>query len=273
MITLLDDESPTVRQALQRSFANCLPRLEQLLLEGAISLDAHQEQLLNQLLEPVRREELLRSWGQWQWMQHANEQLEEALSQLSSHLNGWRTPSGELSKRLDALAQEIHQECRSPNLSELSQWLFGNSRGEPRLRGNSRDFYNLNNSNLIAVLQTGLGNPISLCCIYRLIGSRFGLTIEGCNFPGHFLASVNYGGQRWLVDCFNQGNFMLAEQVASRHPAANPALADIVAQDAEVEQIILRILRNLDEACDRSADDELRPTLRELVRILMDPAG
>jgi hypothetical protein len=79
------------------------------------------------------------------------------------------------------------------------------------------------------VLDTGLGNPISLCCLYRLLGQRFGLEIEGCNFPGHFLSRVTYRDKTWLVDCFNRGRFMLAADVAkassrreSRHGRPHP---------------------------------------------------
>ena len=269
LIALLEDESPVVRNALRERFTAWLPHLPEMLQTSGVELSTEQEQQLEAILEPGRREALLAHCGQWHWMPQADQQLEEGLDQLCCHLNGWRTTRGELSRRLDSLAEAAMKECGRVDLYELSQWLFTPQRDQARLRGNGRHFYSSQNSNLIAVIESGLGNPISLCCIYRLVGQRFGLQIGGCNFPGHFLASVIYGGQRWLVDCYNRGRFMLAEDVARHHPAANPALADVVRRDAEVDQILLRCLRNLDEACERSGSEALRPLLRQLVLSLM----
>jgi regulator of sirC expression with transglutaminase-like and TPR domain len=120
------------------------------------------------------------------------------------------------------------------------------------------------------VLETGLGNPISLSCLYRLLGQRFGIEIEGCNFPGHFLARVELAERTWLVDCFNRGRFMLASDVARHHPAANPAMEEVIQKPATTDQILLRILRNLDEAFERNDDQPKRQVMRTLAVKLME---
>jgi hypothetical protein len=76
--------------------------------------------------------------------------------------------------------------------------------------------------------------------------------------------------QTWLVDCFNRGRFMLAEDVAKHHPAANPSMEEIVHESATVETIIARVLRNLDEAFERDDNLSQRQVVRRLMLKLME---
>lgn len=233
-------------------------------------LSIEEEQHVGRLLEPARQAELEETWMRWRWLENADSQLEEGLAQISAYLNGWRTQSGDLSKRLDALAEEAFRDQGRMDARELSEWMFSMRDGSVRFRGNSKDYYSAHNSNLFWVLDTGLGNPISLSCLYRLLGQRFGISIQGCNFPGHFLARVEMEGRVWLVDCFNRGRYMLATDVARHHPAANPAMEEVIHNAASTDQILLRILRNLDEAYERVDDPQKRQIMRHLAVKLMD---
>jgi regulator of sirC expression with transglutaminase-like and TPR domain len=233
-------------------------------------LSADEERHVGRLLEPARRAELEETWMRWRWLDNAHAQLEEGMAQISAYLNGWRTQPGDLAQRLDALAEEAFRDQGRMDARELSEWMFAVRDGTVRFRGNSKDYYTANNSNLFWVLETGLGNPISLSCLYRLLGQRFGIEIEGCNFPGHFLARVELAERTWLVDCFNRGRFMLASDVARHHPAANPAMEEVIQKPASTDQILLRILRNLDEAFERNDDQPKRQVMRTLAVKLME---
>jgi regulator of sirC expression with transglutaminase-like and TPR domain len=270
LIKLLDDDSEVVRQAVRRELNGMRRELPQHIETLETPLSAEEERLVAQLLEPARRLELEETWMRWRWMEGPDAQLEEGLSQLSAFLNGWKSQSADLAKRLDALAEEAFAEKGRMDAHELAQWLFTAHNGVTRFRGNSKDYYSPANSNLFWVLDTGLGNPISLCCIYRLLGHRFGLEIEGCNFPGHFLSRVKYRDKTWLVDCFNRGRFMLAADVAKHHPAANPGMEDLIHEPATAEATLLRILRNLDEAYERIGLLPERQFMRRLAVKLME---
>jgi hypothetical protein len=74
----------------------------------------------------------------------------------------------------------------------------------------------------------------------------------------------------WLVDCFNRGRFMLASDVVRHHPAANPTMEDVIRQPASADQILLRILRNLDEAYERTDNLPQRHVMRKLAVKLME---
>ena len=270
LIKLLDDDSEVVRQAVRSELNGMRRELPQHMEALETPLSVEEERLVAQLLEPARRLELEETWMRWRWMEGPDAQLEDGLSQLSAFINGWKTQSADLAKRLDVLAEEAFAENGRMDAHELAQWLFGTQNGVTRFRGNSKDYYSPANSNLFWVLDSGLGNPISLCCIYRLLGQRFGLAIEGCNFPGHFLSRVKFREKIWLVDCFNRGRFMLAADVARHHPAANPGMEDLIHEPATAEATLLRILRNLDEAYERIGLIPERQFMRRLAVKLME---
>jgi regulator of sirC expression with transglutaminase-like and TPR domain len=270
LIKLLDDDSEVVRTAVRQELNGMRRDLPQHIETLETPLSADEEKLVAEMLEPARRTELEETWMRWRWMDGPDAQLEEGLSQLSAYLNGWKSQSADLAKRLDALTEEAFAEKGRMDAHELAQWLFASHNGITRFRGNSKDYYSPENSNLFWVLDTGLGNPISLCCLYRLLGHRFGLEIEGCNFPGHFLSRVKYRDKTWLVDCFNRGRFMLAADVAKHHPAANPGMEDLIHEPATAEATLLRILRNLDEAYERLVMLPERQFMRRLAVKLME---
>ncbi len=270
LIKLLDDDSEVVRQAVKHELTGMRRDLPQQMETLETPLTSDEEQLVAEMLEPARRTELEETWMRWRWMDGPDAQLEEGLSQLSAFLNGWKSQSSDLAKRLDAMAEEAFADKGRMDAHELAQWLFVPNNGVTRFRGNSKDYYSPANSNMFWVLDTGLGNPISLCCLYRLLGQRFGLPIEGCNFPGHFLSRVTYQDQTWLVDCFNRGRFMLAAEVAKHHPAANPGMEDLIREPATADGTLLRILRNLDEAYERLGRLKERQFMRRLAVKLME---
>lgn len=270
LLKLLDDDSPVVREALRAKLIPLRRTLPEQLLALDSPLDEEQERLLNELLAPACREELEESWLSWRWLPTPEDQLEEALGQLSAFLNGWKSLPEELGSKLDEIAANFLKEGNEADARKLAEYLFGGRGHEAKLRGNSKNYYATSNSNLLWVISHGLGNPLSLCAVYILLGKRLGLKIQGCNFPGHFLSRVELPDGVWLVDCFNRGRFMVAEDVAKHHPAANPSMEEIIHQQATVETIIARVLRNLDDSFDREGNQTQRQVVRKLLIKLME---
>jgi regulator of sirC expression with transglutaminase-like and TPR domain len=269
LLKLLDDDTPVVRQAVREQLAGMRRHLPEELERLGQPLSDEQEHLLDEILKPVCQEELQQTWLAWRWLSSPQEQLEQALGQLSAFLGGWKYGKEDLTQRLDSLADQASRNGAGHDARQLAEFLFATRRGHARLTGNSRDYYASHNSNLLWVLDNGMGNPISLCCIYMLVGPRLGFKIEGCNFPGHFLARVQTDGKNWLVDCFNRGRFMLAEDVSKHHPAANPAMDDVINEAAPAEAIIARVLRNLDDSLGREDNMAERQIVRGLILKLM----
>ena len=270
LLKLLDDDTPVVREAVRARLASLRRELPEQLLALGEPLDEEQERLLSEIFAPVCREELEETWLSWRWLSTPQARLEEALAHLSAFLSGWQARADELGRKLDSLAEQAVKKGNAYDARKLAEYLFGGRGQEACLRGNSKDYYAANNSNLLWVLANGQGNPLSLSCIYILVGKRLGIKVEGCNFPGHFLARVEHEGQTWLVDCFNRGRFMLAEDVAKHHPAANPSMEEIVHESATVETVVARVLRNLDEAFEREGNMTQRQVVRRLMLKLME---
>jgi regulator of sirC expression with transglutaminase-like and TPR domain len=270
LLKLLDDENPVVRAAVRSQLTAMRRDLPEELLALGEPLDDEQQRLLSELLAPGCWEELEETWLSWRWLSSPAAQLEDALGQISTFLSGWATQAEEMGRKLDSLAASALRSGVGQDPRLLAEYLFGGRGQEARLRGNTKEYYAAHNSNLLWVLENGLGNPLSMCAIYLLVGKRVGVVVEGCNFPGHFLARVKHEGQTWLVDCFNRGRFMLAEDVAKHHPAANPAMEELIHEAASVNTMVARVLRNLDESCEREGNMTQRHVVRRLLMKLMD---
>ncbi|MDE3120093.1 MAG: transglutaminase family protein, partial [Nitrospirota bacterium] len=100
--------------------------------------------------------------------------------------------------QLDALAAEVRERMGlrvsgEEAVKTLGRYLFG----EQAFRGNTRNYYETDNSYLNRVLDRRTGIPISLSVVYLLIGRRLNLPLVGVGMPGHFL--VKYESDRYKV--------------------------------------------------------------------------
>jgi regulator of sirC expression with transglutaminase-like and TPR domain len=139
---------------------------------------------------------------------------------------------------LGGLAQEYSAKTPRSDEISLARFLFK----EKGFRGSESDYYNPANSNLVYVIEKKRGIPISLACVYMLVGRRLGLEIEGCGFPGHFLARIRSGGRMLLADCFNGGR-LLAD--SDMELSSSEAVREILRTRMSPERIVARVLNNL----------------------------
>lgn len=281
LIRLVDDKSPVVRAKIARELVAFGPRLEQQLDDLGVSLSPQQKALVDEIMGGAIVEDdeaLRRLWPLWMQQQDEMARLEEALDllarwQLASEHDGAQTKRARntpLAALLDEVADDFLRSGRETTPQELSAFLFG--RAHRNLRGASADgLYHPQHSNMIYVLQQKRGLPISLACVFILVGHRLGLEISGCNFPGHFLARARChsesdapgnhsvgrafdlgfnrrskrdeasNGRDLFFDCFNGGRLLSDEESAALLKAAPHAMS--VAAPAVA--IVARVLRNL----------------------------
>lgn len=117
---------------------------------------------------------------------------------------------------IDEYLNSLAERVRGPNpistarakIARLHMVLFE----EEGFRGNRRRYYHPLNSFLPAVIESREGLPITLSLIYKVVGDRAGLEIEGVNSPGHFLVRVRDGDHCMLVDPFNGGSVVSQEE-------------------------------------------------------------
>lgn len=240
LLKLLDDESPVVREALLRRFAAFGPSLrEELdLLERPPS--DQQWRALDALLATERRRELLRFWQEWIPRPSTSRKLEQALAALARY-QSWSRYRVSLADLLDGLAAEFSRAHPDGDALLLARFLFR----EKGLTGAKGDYYHPLHSNLVHVILKKRGIPISLACVYLLVGRRLGLRVEGCNFPQHFLARAFHGRRPVLIDCFNGGEVVDPTTLLEKNPEATRIVRALLHVKATPEEIVRRVLRNL----------------------------
>ena len=258
LLKLLDDESPAIREQITQELLAFGDSLESEIAAAGIEPDGDLRELLTELARRRDREHFKQAWGEVLETTEGKLRLELTLNLIGRYQLGADARSS-LSDLLDRLGQEYRESHIGSDPFTLSHFLF-RTKG---LGGCSReDYYRPGNSNLIQVIASGQGLPISLACIYILLGHRLGLDIEGCNAPHHFLARAVSAGRVVLVDCFNGGHIVEVEKISGL--AESPAQLAAVRRGADIGTIIQRVLANLANAYARAGDDENAELFKEL---------
>lgn len=208
LLRLLDDESPFVRSKVRAALRGFGPDLKTEIAACAVNLTAHQQAVLDELCATatIQRDDFAALWRGIQNNDNEWLKLESALSFLAQWqfvLEDDERAVEEWSLRtlLNDLAREFAESREEHDAPSLARWLFG----VRALRGSAPDlYYQPFNSNLIQVLQTGAGLPLSLAAIFMLTGQRLGLEVHGCAFPSHFLARSG----ATFFDCYNGGRIL-----------------------------------------------------------------
>jgi regulator of sirC expression with transglutaminase-like and TPR domain len=247
LIRLLEDDSDVVRRQILQELLSFGPDLEEELRHQKIVLSRTQQEILDDLFAESSREWLEGRWGAWMEVRDDKLQLEMALGMLAQYLHGIQRPVA-LERALDGLAEEYRAAHPANDVRALAQFLF-TTKG---IAGaDQSDFYNPLHSSLVHAIERRRGIPITLCALYILVGHRLGLDIEGCNFPGHFLALAFTKHQKHIVDCFNGGLFLSESDFAALSPSVSIELKELFQLECDATTIVLRVLRNLVNAYQR----------------------
>ncbi|WP_379654895.1 SirB1 family protein [Pseudoxanthomonas sp. UC19_8] len=117
--------------------------------------------------------------------------------------------------------------------------------------GDHDEYYDPRNSYLNEVFERRLGNPISLAVVQIEVARRLGVPLDGVSFPGHFLVRLPVDDGILVMDPFNGGRPLGADELRER---AKPHLGGDVPDDNALLQILdpashrailVRVLRNL----------------------------
>ena len=137
------------------------------------------------------------------------------------------------------------------SIGVLNDYLFE----EQGFAGNEQQYDDPRNSFLNDVLERRTGIPITLSVVYMEVARRAGVSLEGVNFPGHFLLRVRgWSGQTQMldhdliVDPFH-GGAVLSENDCQRllrqHGSPTAAFDPGLLVGATKPQILVRMLVNL----------------------------
>ena len=177
-----------------------------------------------------------------------------------------RSQFAELAQAADLAAGE--QSGPLARLKSLNHFLF-ETHG---FTGNFLDYYNPRNSYLNDVLERKLGIPISLAVIYIELGRSLGVDLSGVSFPGHFLVRVPVEGGLIIIDPFNGGKSIGADELKFR--ASGSGESEAPSEDelfrlltpCDNRTVLIRMLNNL-KSLYRSEKDSVR-ALRVVHRLV-----
>jgi regulator of sirC expression with transglutaminase-like and TPR domain len=249
LLNLVDDEDYEIRKNILKELSAYGDDLEEKLLAYSNFLSPSKIEVLTPLFEEKRRNKLIDNWKLWFSEPEDAKQLEMAMDMIARYQLGASYPS-KLPELLDEFSAEFKEKYSNGNEIDLANFLFK----EKELQGEKKDYYNPFNSNLVYVLETKKGLPISLAIIYILIGRRLGLNVEGCNFPGHFLAKTYIENELALIDGFNGGRIIFEKDIQVMVEDSQGVIMNIIKTKTPASLIIRRTLNNLIYAYQAKSD-------------------
>lgn len=177
-------------------------------------------------------------------------------------------------RQLDAMAAEVRDRM-GPRVSgeetvkTLGRYLFA----EQGFRGNTKNYYEVDNSYLNRVIERRTGIPISLSLLYLLVGRRLGLPVAGIGMPGHFLVKFDSERYKVFVDCFNGGALLTEKDCARFLMQAGYGFEEKYLQKSSPRAILVRTLKNL-VAIYQKLDDQVKGTrLSRFIEVLDGAKG
>ncbi len=244
LIRLLSDDNDRVAKTITQKLVEIGDSAVPLLLEAEIE-QPEMARRIEQVLDEIRGCRL-------------EEELRALASGSEAHLDletgafliaRYAYPSLEVpgySQQLDEMAAEVRSRLGRRVSGEeavktLNRYLFT----EQGYRGNTKNYYEVDNSYLNRVLDRKTGIPISLSVVYLLIGRRLELPLHGVGMPGHFLVKFESDRYKVFVDCFNSGALLTERDCARFLMQAGYGFEEKYLKRSSNRAILLRMLKNL----------------------------
>lgn len=269
LLQLLDDDTPEIKNRILHELASFGPTLKEELGKLSAGLTPFQRESLRTVFAWQKRVWLKQVWPLWlkRYCRGGDtgldyEKLEKGASILAVFLSDliWPDPAHSsfgreeliLGTLFDKTARTYIKKYGAGDPKKLAYFLFE----EKGLTGDAEGQFNPEHNNLIHVIYQKKGSPVSLAAVYMLVGRRLGLTIEGCDFPGHFLARFNIHDRSIYVDCFNGGQLLGVKDLMYVEEQRRLSIRSILQERVGAETILRCFLSNLVRAYQCLEDEE-----------------
>jgi len=262
LLELIDDDNEEIKAQVineLKCYGTCL---EHDLKTVSESFDFEKSPLLKPIILENRR-----NWFKEQWLKTIvieNELLllERGLELVTKFQYGIDY-NFNLHERIKNLAYEFNSAYPYGSVLELATFLFV----DKDFKGAKTDYYNPLNSNIIYTIDNSYGLPLTLTILYILVAKELEFRVEGCRFPGHYLAKAFIYDRFVLVDCFNRGRLIFEKELRYiAHDSYEPFMA-IISDKTTTKMMLSRILANLSKAYENSADEINKVFFEELVHL------
>jgi regulator of sirC expression with transglutaminase-like and TPR domain len=208
LLRLLGDDDPEVYTAVRERLVSFGPEVCNWLRPHALSSDPQVRRHSQEIILHFERREADREFLVFCLRKGEDLDLESGALLLarttypSINIEGYRA-------LLDSIAEGVAPHLvagMKPRqvLGVINHHLFK----ELGFRGDEATYFDPKNSYLNQTLDRRKGNPISLCCIYLLVGRRLRLPIAGIGLPGHFVCRYQSSLDSVYIDAFDQGRLL-----------------------------------------------------------------
>jgi regulator of sirC expression with transglutaminase-like and TPR domain len=169
---------------------------------------------------------------------------------------------------VERLAQRLKRESAEEALAEAMA-------GDLRLAGDLFTYEDPGNADIISVTERRKGLAVALGVFYLHAARKCALTVQGVDFPGHFLLRIETEEGPLALDPFSEGRVVLPSELTRRalHAGLTPNVADRLDRlMAPVsDRAVLLRLQNTIYAHASQARDFDRAERSALRRALLDP--
>jgi regulator of sirC expression with transglutaminase-like and TPR domain len=210
LVTLLGDEDPAIYRLVRGKILSLGSQAEPLLKPHVLSSDPVVRRRCQELVRFLGRQQVDNQFLLFCLQQGEDLDLEEGLLLLAQTRYPEINPQA-YQALLDSFAGDLQSMLGGVNLRSgrdvlaCFQTLFFD---RLRFAGNEQNYYDPDNSYLNRVLDRRMGNPISLCMLYLLVGRRLHLPLCGIGLPGHFVCRYQSTTEEIFIDAFNRGKQM-----------------------------------------------------------------
>src|ERR1700761_2100375 len=137
--------------------------------------------------------------------------------------------------------------------------------GDLRLAGDLFTYEDPDNADIIAVTERRKGLPVALGVFYLHAGRKCALTVQGVDFPGHFLLRIETDEGPLALDPFSEGRVVLPSELTRRalHAGLTPTVS--------ARPVLTRLQNNI-YARASQVRDYARAERAALRRALLDPS-
>ena len=240
LLHLLEDESPLVRNAVAGELSSLDVDIVQFVKEQQLVLNDTQYAVLDTIFLDRHEREVTKHWIEWLHRREGLDKLEEALQILSRLQNGLRNVPA-VSDLIQGLAAAFLETKEPPTPAALASFLFEHLHLTVIPEGSECS----DGINIPLVLERKRGLPISLVCIYVLLGHHLGVVLSPCSWPGSYYARYQENDRMYLVDFSNKGCISTLDELLVLQGPSQEAARKVFTTDLSASRLIRRFVGKL----------------------------
>lgn len=268
MVSLLGDRSLRVRNRVTLQLEKRLPEI-------ATELEEH----LNEASDPLVRERItmLLKLGMSDdpvehWLalkENMTMNLRDGMVAISLLDQESKVTRIEMLESINAFADEWLDQLEdhmssAEKVHHLMQFLFLSG----RFKGNSEDYYSLDNCFLHRMFEFGKGLPVTLCLLAVMLAEEADLPLYGIGLPLHFIAG-HFQGSKGIsfFDCFDGGREVSPEECVNYLHSRGIFFHPQLLSPCDTESILQRVLVNIKHIAQRKGLQSQLDSIEKLSRV------